>query len=1190
MKAYLHKLFGIILCTSVIISMFGALPSFAGATSNSTTLYAVADGYAWSGGTEVSSGADSTVEKLRTGFRTAAGNYRTLIKFDLSSIPAGAIITNANLKLYYYAYSSGSEGDPLDISVYRTTADWYEGGLSWSKAENYHSYSYDTVTIIAGTSAGYKTWDITSLVQSWVDGTYNNYGVLLRAPTQSGSSNFRCFRSREYGSNPPKLEVTYTIGQAPSPPEPISPGEPLGSSHTPISPDSITFRWNKNNVGATYLLYVRDITGYEDDVGTWAGSLVWEGGLNVGDRDYYTWTGAKEGRKYRWCVGAVKSGYDEAYDPNNRLVFVTESECTPPDTPTATSPGSSSGPGPVISTLTPTLRWNAASGADYYYVAISEYPYGTSNIVYYNRAVYGTSLPVPSGELEPVKKYRWDVRAHNECGQSGFSNDLYFQTEKARYTLTISVSGQGDTSPSPGTHPYNEGEQVTITATADPGWEFDHWGGDASGTSPSMTITMDSDKSVIAYFVLKEAKPVITSPLVITPEKDEYYVGDNITAEFTIKNEGTAPITFDVLTVGGRLNGGCPDASCPDFTHRFVSLQPDEPYQYEGSLTLSQAGEYHFFCAYHTEEHMLGEDENNWNTNIDVQIDGEIIEDFNEARGYRERDIIVEFPSGPYISQIIPSSGVAGETVTIKGVNFCELPPDPGEQWDVYFGSSGLQPDGQILSVDVESDPNEIVVRIPARDLRWQKDKRVDVYLAYGPVILTLETSNKVKFTYLEPVLEGIDPARTTPGRSVRLTGDYFGDGITGSPYFVKFGAETFDATSENVDWSNNRIDMEAPASLALGGTKVGRAINALLTLVSLGKNVGWGIAKTLVKEVVDWGIPPDLRQPLPVSDDDEAWLVWLRSIVAELPGFDVTLAGDLTVKVTVNTPVGESAPLSFTFTKEWVPINGDLYWTAPPPDMILQGQSPAEFRIYDSEGRVTGLVEGTLKEEIPNSLSMGKTVFIFNAADSYRYEVVGTDEGTYGLNIFLVGEEKVDTFRLTDAPISARGVHEYAIDWDALSQGEEGVSVQIDSDGDGTFEQTDTIQPPTASFSYSPVSPAVTEEITFDASESYDADGGIVSYEWNFGDGTTSSGKVVTHTYSTAGNYTVTLTVIDDDGALSTYSKVIQIAERERPPWVWIAIGLVAALAVALMVWYRMARRQAPKPTVDARTDSSNK
>ncbi|MHC1571345.1 MAG: PKD domain-containing protein [Methanosarcinales archaeon] len=58
---------------------------------------------------------------------------------------------------------------------------------------------------------------------------------------------------------------------------------------------------------------------------------------------------------------------------------------------------------------------------------------------------------------------------------------------------------------------------------------------------------------------------------------------------------------------------------------------------------------------------------------------------------------------------------------------------------------------------------------------------------------------------------------------------------------------------------------------------------------------------------------------------------------------------------------------------------------------------------------------------------------------------------------------------------------------------------------------------------------------IAFDGSASYDPDGSIVSYEWEFGDGTTDSGVSPTHTYLHDGTYTVTMTVIDDDGALDS-------------------------------------------------------
>jgi PKD repeat protein len=71
----------------------------------------------------------------------------------------------------------------------------------------------------------------------------------------------------------------------------------------------------------------------------------------------------------------------------------------------------------------------------------------------------------------------------------------------------------------------------------------------------------------------------------------------------------------------------------------------------------------------------------------------------------------------------------------------------------------------------------------------------------------------------------------------------------------------------------------------------------------------------------------------------------------------------------------------------------------------------------------------------------------------------------------------------------------------------------------------------PVAIFSSSTTTPSVGDKVTFNASASYDPDGTLESWNWNFGDGTTDKGKIVDHTYIIAGNYTVTLKVTDNNG-----------------------------------------------------------
>jgi len=123
-----------------------------------------------------------------------------------------------------------------------------------------------------------------------------------------------------------------------------------------------------------------------------------------------------------------------------------------------------------------------------------------------------------------------------------------------------------------------------------------------------------------------------------------------------------------------------------------------------------------------------------------------------------------------------------------------------------------------------------------------------------------------------------------------------------------------------------------------------------------------------------------------------------------------------------------------------------------------------------------------------------------------------------------------------------------------------------IDDDGATTSisaVKTVSNRPPVAFFTENATKVEKGEVIHFDASESYDLDGNIVSYFWDFGDGTNATDVTVDHAYAEDGNYTVTLTVTDNDGASSAISDT-KIVEKETFVW---PLALLAAIGLGIAV-----------------------
>ena len=129
----------------------------------------------------------------------------------------------------------------------------------------------------------------------------------------------------------------------------------------------------------------------------------------------------------------------------------------------------------------------------------------------------GTALNVTAIPAQGYVFDHWGGDASGTNASSSLTVDgnktitAYFRqaAQATKYNLSVSVDpgGSGAVNPAGGT--YNDGTEVSVTATPSEGFEFDHWSGDVSETSSSISLTMDNDKNIVAHFKTAMAQGVL---------------------------------------------------------------------------------------------------------------------------------------------------------------------------------------------------------------------------------------------------------------------------------------------------------------------------------------------------------------------------------------------------------------------------------------------------------------------------------------------------------------------------------------------------------------------------------------------------------------------------------------------------------------------------------------------------------
>ena len=169
----------------------------------------------------------ATDVRLGSGEHNASSGFiwRSLIKFDLSSIPADATITSAILSLWTKTDLSSTTSTHY---LYRVLKNWVEAEANWNRAStalawgtagcnnatDKESTEIGSTSVSATESVNTEiqfSLDVTK-VQEWVSGAVANYGMLLRTTTELNDMWLWHSSSGTTAAYRPKLVVEYTVG------------------------------------------------------------------------------------------------------------------------------------------------------------------------------------------------------------------------------------------------------------------------------------------------------------------------------------------------------------------------------------------------------------------------------------------------------------------------------------------------------------------------------------------------------------------------------------------------------------------------------------------------------------------------------------------------------------------------------------------------------------------------------------------------------------------------------------------------------------------------------------------------------------------------------------------------------------------------------------------------------------------
>ncbi|MGW5235823.1 DNRLRE domain-containing protein [Streptomyces nodosus] len=180
--------------------------------------------------------------ELKAGTYDGSEKARSFLKFNVSKY-SGKHVLDAKLRLYSY-YSSTCSTSNSGIEVRRITTDWDPSAITWSAQPSTTATGAVVVKDAKGYNsscpAGYSTWNVSPIAQSWADGQAN-YGLRMAAVTETDPLTWRRYRSANYvdGSHDPASEPSLTVqyNTKPGTPTALSPltGAAINSTRPTLS-------------------------------------------------------------------------------------------------------------------------------------------------------------------------------------------------------------------------------------------------------------------------------------------------------------------------------------------------------------------------------------------------------------------------------------------------------------------------------------------------------------------------------------------------------------------------------------------------------------------------------------------------------------------------------------------------------------------------------------------------------------------------------------------------------------------------------------------------------------------------------------------------------------------------------------------------------------------------------------------